>query len=209
MQIININPEKPSSAALAQAVKVLQQGGVLIIPTETAYGLAADVTNPKAVKKIYHIKGRSFKKFLPLIVSSNSQLRQWFKVNELENQLIKKYQGVTFILTPRPTATNQAQLYLLKKQSTCAVRVSLNKIAKKLAKKLGHPITATSANLSGQKNCYSIDEVIKQLDKRRYQPDLILDAGPLPKKRPSTIVQVEGNEVKVLRQGEIKITKNV
>ncbi len=205
MKIIKVNPLQPAQGTLKQAVQALRQGKILVIPTETAYGLAADATNPAAVKKIYRLKGRDFKKFLPLIVNSNSQLHQWFKLNKLENQLIKKYPGVTLILTPRPVNNNQAGLYLLKGQSTCAVRASLNKIAKSLARKLGRPITATSANLSGQKNCYSISEVIQQLGKRKYQPDLILDAGPLPKKRPSTIVRVEGHKVKILRQGEIKI----
>lgn len=205
MNIIKINSHQPVKNTLKQAVQALQQGQILVIPTETAYGLAADATNPRAVKKIYHLKGRSFKKFLPLIVSSSSQLRQWFKLNKLENQLIKKYPGVTFVLTPHPTVTSQPQLYLLTNQITCAVRVSLNKIAKSLAKKIGRPITATSANLSGQKNCYSVDELIRQLDRRKYQPDLILDAGPLPKRKPSTIVQVEGEQIKILRQGEIKI----
>jgi L-threonylcarbamoyladenylate synthase len=205
MELIKINPHQSAKNILKQAVQALQQGHVLIIPTETSYGLAADATNLEAVKKIYRIKGRSFKKFLPLIVSSQSQLHQWFKTNKLEKQLIKKYPGVTFVLTPHPATTNQPQLYLLKNQSTCAVRISLNNMAKSLAKKLDRPITATSANLSGQKNCYSINNVIKQFEHKDRQPDLILNAGRLPKRKPSTIVQVEGHQLKILRQGEIKI----
>ncbi len=209
MKLIKINSYQPTTNILKQAVQALQQGRVLVIPTETAYGLAADATNPAAVKKIYHIKGRSFKKFLPLIVSSQSQLRQWFKLNKLEKQLVKKYPGVTFVLTPRLTTANQPSLYLLPQQTTCAVRISLSHIAKNLAKKLSRPITATSANLSGQKNCYTVNQIIKQFKHKRYQPDLILDAGRLAKRKPSTIVQVEGDQVKILRQGEIKIKNNL
>ncbi len=187
-----------SKEAINRAVEILQQGGILVTPTETAYGLIADVTNKKAVKKIYKIKGRSFKKFLPLIVGSNCQLRNNFKVKSKEDELIKKYKGVSFILPVK-----NKKIYLLPHQTTCAVRVSINQIVRQIAKKLGRPITATSANKSGEKNCYSVQDVLKQIKEDKV--DLILDAGKLLKKKPSTIVKVEDEEVQVVRQGEIEV----
>ncbi len=181
---------------VSHAVKTLVRGGVLVIPTETAYALVADATNKQAVQKIYKIKGRSFKKFLPLMVGSNCQLRDNFKVNNKENKLIKQYKGASFILPVK-----NKKIYLLPQQMNCAVRVSTNKLARQIAKKLGRPITATSANQAGGGNCYSVACVLKQIKEK--QIDLILDAGKLFKKKPSTIVKAEDKEIKVIRQGEI------
>ena len=90
-------------------------------------------------------------------------------------------------------------------KQTCVVRVSINKAVQSVAKKLGRPITATSANKARGKNCYSIKEVLGQLKEKDF--DLILDGGKLSKKKPSTIVRAEEGEVKILRQGEIKLKK--
>ncbi|PIR80682.1 hypothetical protein CO134_00965 [Candidatus Kuenenbacteria bacterium CG_4_9_14_3_um_filter_39_14] len=212
-RIDNNNPDKN---IINHAVKILHRGGVLVIPTETAYGLAADATNARAVKKIYQIKGRSFKKFLPLIGSSLNQVKKYFKVNKKELELLKKYKGLSVVLEVK------SNIYLLKNQTTCAVRISPNKTANLLAKKLGRPITATSANRAGGGSCYAVEEVLRQLNKYPSVPsrgrgtehlpskrggsiDLVLDAGKLKKRKPSTIVKVSDNKVEIARQGEVKI----
>ena len=196
--LVRIDNRYSDKKIINHAVEILAWGGILVIPTETVYGLAADVTNKKAVEKIYKIKGRSFKKFLPLIVGSNCQLRNNFKVNNKEDKLIKKYKGVSIVLPVK-----NKQIYLLPQQTTCAVRVSTNQTARLIAKKLGRPITATSANKSGGNNCYSIKDVLKQIKEEKV--DLILDAGKLTKKKPSTIVKIESEKINVLRQGEINL----
>ncbi len=195
---MKIDNGKSNKEVINRAVEILTQGGILIAPTETAYGLIADVTNKKAIEKIYKLKGRSFKKFLPLIIGSNCQLRDNFKVKSKEDKLIKKYKGVSFVLPVK-----NKKIYLLPEQETCAVRVSTNQIIQSIAKKLGRPITATSANKSGENNCYSIKDVLKQIKEEKV--DLILDAGKLTKKKPSTIVKVGDDIVHIVRQGEIKI----
>jgi len=195
---MKIDDGKPNKEVINRAVEILTQGGILIAPTETAYGLIADVTNKKAIEKIYKLKGRSFKKFLPLIAGSNCQLRDNFKVNSKEDKLIKKHKGVSIILSIK-----NKKIYLLPQQETCAVRVSTNQIIQSIAKKLGRPITATSANKSGGNNCYSIKDVLKQIKEEKV--DLILDAGKLVKKKPSTIVKVESGKINILRQGEINL----
>ncbi len=196
MEIIKINDKN----VINHAVKILKQGGVLVIPTETAYGLAVDATNGRAVRKIYLIKGRSFKKFLPLIASGISQMKKYFIVGKKEMELLRKDKGLSVVVRAR-----KGKVYLLKNQDSCVVRVSTNRVAYYISLKLGRPITATSANKSGGLNCYSVEEVVKQLGKGKYQPDLIIDGGKLRKRKPSTIVRVEGEKIKILRQGEIKV----
>jgi L-threonylcarbamoyladenylate synthase len=189
--------EKITKNLIDQAVKVLASGGVLVTATETAYGLAADATNKKAVERIYKIKGRSFKKFLPLILGSNCKVREYFKVNGKENRLLIDHKGLSIVLPVK-----NKEIYLLPGQETCAVRVSTGSFIRAIAKKLGRPITATSANKAGGGNCYSVDEVLAQI--KESEVDMIIDGGKLKKKKPSTIVKVIGKEIKVLRQGEIK-----
>jgi L-threonylcarbamoyladenylate synthase len=203
--IEKINNNKPDKLILNHAVDILKRGGVLVIPTETAYGLAADATNKKAIMKIYKIKGRTFNKFLPLIANSINQINKYFKVGKKELELLRKYKGLTVILGFKIYDLRFKNIYKLKGQNSAAVRISTNKVANLLANKLGRPITATSANLSGGENCYSIGAALGQLSKQKYQPDLILDAGKLKKRKPSTIVKVQGNKIKLLRQGEIRI----
>jgi L-threonylcarbamoyladenylate synthase len=203
--IEKINNNNPDKLILNHAVDILKRGGVLVIPTETAYGLAADATNKKAIMKIYKIKGRTFNKFLPLIANSINQINKYFKVGKKELELLRKYKGLTVILGFKIYDLRFKNIYKLKGQNSAAVRISTNKVANLLANKLGRPITATSANLSGGENCYSIGAALGQLSKQKYQPDLILDAGKLKKRKPSTIVKVQGNKIKLLRQGEIRI----
>ncbi len=211
--------KKLDQKKVKRAVDVLKTGGVLVIPTETAYGLAADAGNKKAIQKIYKIKGRMASKFLPLIVGSLEQMREFFELNEKELELVKKYKGLTIILKTRKHESTKTQkhrntktqkhknteIYLLPGQKTCAVRISKYKLARELALSLGRPITATSANVSGGENCYSVEEVLKQLGKVGNNVDLFLDRGKLQKRKPSTIVKVEGGKIQILRQGETKI----
>ena len=89
-----------------------------------------------------------------------------------------------------------------------AVRVSANKIACDLAKGIGGLIVSTSANLSGQRECRSRSAVVKQFSGRKFKPDLILDVGVLPKSRPSTIIEVVNDQVKVLRSGAVEIRQD-
>ena len=188
MKIIKIS-ERNHSAIVKQAVAVLKRGGVIVYPTETAYGLGADFFNPRAIKKIYQIKGRQYKKPLSVIVSDFKMAGQLVKFDKSSLRLAKKY-------WPGP-------LTLIVKNT--GLRISSNKLATGIVKKLQHPISATSANLTGRGEFYSAPEVIKQFNKKKHQPDLIIDAGRLPKNKVSTVAQVVGDKIKILRKGQIVI----
>lgn len=194
-----INSNKPDPRITSHAVKIIRQGGVIVFPTETAYGLAADFLNPKAIKKIFQIKRRPENKKLTLIVPDITMVKKYFYLDKLGKKLAKAYWPgpLTLILSVKKTVKVGWK--------EAGVRVSSNPIARELSQKLGRPITATSANLSGLPECYTIKKVVNQFFGRKYQPDLILDAGKLPKRKVSTIVKIERGEIKVIREGGTKI----
>ena len=230
MLIIKITSAN-SNQFIKKAILVLENGGVIVYPTETAYGLGADFFNPKAMKKVYRIKGRDYKKPLSVIVSSLTMAKRLVKFNQLSLKLAKQYwPGALTLVLPIPSnnqpvlrsstnataeggqGTNNFQSFGFARDKfpvsnfqTVGLRISSNKLATAIVKKFERPITATSANIAGQKECYSISEVIKQFANKKYQPDLIIDAGRLPKKKMSTIVKVTDGQLEVLRKGGLSI----
>jgi len=196
-KIFKINNTLPTKKLINSVVKILKNSGVAISPTETAYGLIADFTNKIAVNKIFKIKQRNKNKLLPIIVSDFKMANEYFNFDKNSLALAKKYWPgpLTLILNKK----NQ------NKGNGVAVRISNNKIANQLTKKLGKPITATSANISGQALCYNIFDAIEQFKNNKIKPDIFLDAGILPKNIPSTIIDARNKKIKIIRQGKIKI----
>lgn len=183
----------PNSKQVKEAIAVLAKGGVVVYPTETAYGLAADVTNAKAVRQIYAIKGREKGMRLPWIVA--------------DRQMAEKYVGLSPAMKRLAAKHWPGPLTVVGKKA--AVRVSSHPIARALARGLGRPITATSANVSGQPACYSVRAFLKQTGLvspiRRIGPLSFVDVGLLPRRKPSTIVSEQDGKIVVLRQGSIRL----
>lgn len=186
---------------ISRAVKILKNRGVIAAPTETAYGLIADAINAQAVKKIFLIKGRERRKPLPLIAASLEMVKKFFFLNKREAALAAKYWPgpLTILLKPKkkfPRALASGRRKL-------AVRVSSSAIVRKISASVGNPVTATSANKSGSKECYSAFCVEQSFGNIKKAPDMILDGGVLARVLPSTIIEVSEDKVKVLRQGPI------
>lgn len=211
MKILSVKTKRARPRAIRSALRALRAGGVVVFPTETAYGLAADVTNKRALQKIYRIKGRAKSKQLSWIVSSRAMAERYVRMTPLARKLARRY-------WPGPLT-----LVLKRKghRGTTALRVSSHPVARALARGLGRPITATSANLAGKKECYTVKDVLSQLHGStrlttsgsagfaikggHTNPDLALDAGRLPKRKPTTIVDVTANKYHILRKGSITL----
>ncbi|MFH1890652.1 MAG: L-threonylcarbamoyladenylate synthase [Candidatus Kuenenbacteria bacterium] len=202
--LVKVNKDKPDKDIIKKAVEILNKGGILVAPTETAYGFICDATNFQAIYKVYSIKRREKNKYLPLAVASLIQLQNFFELNEKELELVGKYPCISIVLKPRIGA-QKYDVHLVENQKNCAVRVSTNNLIKNLAKKLGRPLTASSANLAGGGVCYSVPDIKKQIGDLENKVDMILDGGALAIKKPSTIVKVRGDKIKVLRHGETEI----
>lgn len=180
------------------SVELLQAGGVVVFPTETAYGLAADATNAKAVRRIFAIKGRNSGKSLPLIAADLKMVEKYAILSPLMKKLAKKYwPGPLTVAIPMRAGIGVATG--ARRADTIAVRVPAYSVARELSRQLRRPIVATSANLSGQPTCYSVVAVKKQFAGRKFQPDFYLDGGRLPHRRSSTIIKEEDGEIIILR----------
>ena len=206
MKILKINNEN-YQPAIKEAVKLLKQGGVLVYPTETSYGLGGDATKRSSLKKIFKIKKRKPNKAVTVLVADFTMAKKYGKFDKRSWKLAKKYWPgpLTLVLAVR----NQRQKVFLDpvgNNKTLGMRISPQPLATQLVKELKRPLVTTSANLSGQPAAYSTREIIGYFKNKKFQPDLILDAGRLPKTRPSTVIKIENKKIKILRPGPLKIS---
>lgn len=184
---------------IRSAVLALKQGKVVAYPTDTSYGLAVDANNIRAIKKLYKVKGRDFNKAVSIVVPSLAYAKKVVRWNKAALRLAKKFwPGPLTILLPsrRWLPSGPADHFL-------GLRFPKNQIALDLAKHLGQPITATSANVSGKPDCYSAADITAQFKKQKHEPDIIINAGKLPKRKPSTLVKIVNNKLEILRLGPI------
>ena len=189
-----------------QAIKILKKGGIVVYPTDTAYGLAVDATNVAAVKKLYQLKGRDFKNPIHVIPPSKASIGIFARISPWSQKLIDRLMPGPLTIVLPLKAKGQSWKMLSAGTGTIGVRLPKHRIALDLAKKLGQPITTTSANLSGKPICYSIADFKNQLDKSIYARIYVLDGGKLRKIQPSTVVSLIGR-VKILRPGPISETQ--
>ena len=183
---------------IADAVRILQQGGVVSFPTDTVYGLGADVHNAAAVDRVYSIKGRPKGSPLPVLISDISRLTDVVSNPEpfaLHLASLCWPGGLTLVL-PTTVALPAALL-----QDGCVgVRVPDDPICIRLIERFGGPITGTSANKTGSPPAINAKQVKDQLG---TSVDYILDAGRSQQAKPSTVVRVVGGHVTVLREGVV------
>ena len=209
MKIQRINPKNFKPKELNTAVKILKTDGVIVYPTETAYALGCDFESQKATKRIYKIKHRRANFLLPVIVASISMAKKAIRFNEKSLNLAQRFWPgpVTLILEVKLKMyeyTKKPGKEFLKPYRDIAMRVSSNKIAQTLSRKLGKAIVSTSANIHGKNECYSLDDILQQFKSSPEKPNLILDAGTLPQVKPSTIIRAT-DRIEILRQGPVKL----
>ena len=143
---------------IEEAVYVIKNGGVIVYPTDTCYGIGCDATNPLAIEKIFRIKGREKDKPLPLIASSIEMIEKYVIMDERAKKLYAKFPGISVAMRKKgleiPDSVNREKL---------AFRIPANEISKKLCELSGKPLISTSANKSGDPSPYSIIEVKSSL----------------------------------------------
>jgi L-threonylcarbamoyladenylate synthase len=189
---------------LPEMVAVLKSGGVIIFPTETCYGLGVDATNEQAVQRLLDYKGGRGNKPVSVAVSSKAMAKEYVELNSTAETLYSTLLPgpVTVISMNKGKVARQ----LVSDMNTLGVRIPNYPLLLRLITDYGKPITATSANPSGGKPPYSIDELNRYTSKNKLELiDLFLDAGRLPIRPPSTVVDTTLNEPTVLRQGDITL----
>lgn len=206
MQIIKINFKKPSLKAIKIAAEVIKKGGVIIYPTDTIYGIGASALSREAIDKVYKIKKRPENKPLSIIVRDIRMAKKYCTISKTQSEIFNAVFPGPFTLVFWVKSRNQKNILTAHKGSV-SVRIPDCKITKLLSKKLGVPFTATSANISGLPGSGDIRKVLKQfgidrkkIDSQELGIDLVLDAGILPKKNPSTIIDLTGRIPKIIRK---------
>ncbi len=189
-EVIRISASRPSAAAVKKAASVLKKGGLVAFPTETVYGLGANLLDKKAVGKVYEIKKRPRNKPLTVHVADTASVRKITGNIPLRAaKLIKKYWPgpLTVILKDR-------------RGKKTGFRMPDNKIAFGLIKKAGVPVVAPSANISGNKPPTDAKGVLRDLDGKI---DIVIDGGKTVIGIESTVVDMTGRTPKILREGAI------
>jgi L-threonylcarbamoyladenylate synthase len=201
-RIIKINLEK-----INNAIEVLAAGGVVVYPTDTAYGLAVDATNTQAVEKLYLLKGRNFNKPIHVIFPSLVSLNKTVRLNSVAKKLIQKFlPGAITIVLPLKTKNRNWKI-LSADTGALGFRVPDHPIVRELIRRFQKPITATSANLSGKGNTYSVTQVKKQFRKSKFKPDFYLNGGKIKRVKSSTVITVAGNKIKLIREGPVPFSE--
>lgn len=198
--IFVINEQNPQARLINKTKEILEEGGVIIFPTDTVYAYGCDIKDKRAIERIYRLKKMDKKKPLSFIFNDISEISEYVRnVSDEAFKIMKKALPgpYTFIfkasrLVPKIVVTNQ---------KTIGVRIPDNNIAMEIVRALGRPILATSVyNLSGE---YLIDP--RELEKvYRNEVDLVIDVGPRPAE-PSTIVDISDDKIEIIRIGKGEI----
>jgi tRNA threonylcarbamoyl adenosine modification protein (Sua5/YciO/YrdC/YwlC family) len=198
-QFIKIYEDKPNETAIAKVVKVLKEGGLVIYPTDTVYGLGCDITNTKALERIAKIKGIKLEKAnFSFICHDLSHISDYVKqINTATFKILKRALPgpYTFIL---PGNNNLPKEF--KKKTTVGIRIPDNTIALEIVKMLGNPIVSTSIHDEDEVLEYSTDpELI--FEKWQNLVDVVIDGG-YGDNIGSTIIDLSDDEPVVIREGK-------
>jgi len=190
---------KNNDLAIEKICEAIRNGRAVICPTDTVYGLIADATNKEAVKKIFDIKKRDKTKAISIFVKDIEEIKKVAFVDGKQNEFIKNNLPgkFTIILKRKPDSGLAENLFGGK--DTIGVRIVSYKIIRDILDKINKPLTATSANISGQPASGKIEEILEQLESQEVQPDLIFDIGDLPENSPSRIIDLTGERPKIIR----------
>lgn len=199
-------------SCLASAIAILGAGGTVVVPTDTVYGLAGYVKNPKAIEAIFAIKGRPANNPLPILVNSIEEIE---KVAFVPDDQVKKFLDriwpgkITCVLPARGWLPKEilgvpkSGLEARPRGLTIGVRVPKYHFLNKLLEAFKEPLSGTSANVSGRGPYTKIEDLISDFEKLPMRPDLIIDAGDLPDSKPSTLIDVTCSPPEIMREGAV------
>jgi len=190
MEIIKINLENLDEAIIHKTAEIIKIGGIIVVSTDTIYGLICDAGNEEAICRIYAIKERDLAKPIGVFMKDVQMTREYVKIAKEQEELLATPD--TFILP------------LIKKlpfqKNTLGIRISHSPLISALISILNFPLAQTSANISGASLGNDIDAIIRVFENRDIRPDLILDAGKLLERKASRVIDLTGDSQKILRE---------
>ncbi|OGW24690.1 MAG: threonylcarbamoyl-AMP synthase [Nitrospirae bacterium GWC2_42_7] len=191
--------EVGKARAVAEACRIIKEGGIVAFPTETFYGLGVKYDNISALKKLYEIKKRPKEKAMPLIIDDMKMLSMVASsVSDIAHKLMQKFWPgpLTLLLNAKEDLSE----FIVGEAGKVAVRMPGESFALDFAKALEFPITATSANISGVPPADTPGNVVMHFGDNL---DLLIDGERTPGGMPSTIVDASGDEIRIMRSGVI------
>jgi len=204
MRIFKIDYKNPDPRLIKKAARIIKAGGIVVVPTHTVYGILGDSLNKKVVQKILKLKKRGEDRRFDLTLYPVEKIFRYVEFNPLIPKIIEKFseQPLSFGLPKKKLFP----AYLSPGFKTIAFHFFFSKIDEELFKYIDTPVIGTSANISELPDTSSIDEVadyFRHTFGSSLEPDLILDAGKLKKRKPSAIIELAGENIKVIRSGDL------
>lgn len=186
-----------NSLAISECVKSISVGGIIIFPTDTVYGVGCSAFKPKSINKIFQIKGRDFSKALPILVGNLEQINLVAEKLDRRSELLIKtfWPGPLTIILPKHASLPPN----LSPYETVGIRMPNHSWLLELLNLTG-PLAATSANPSGSPEAKNVEEAVKTMDGKI---DFIIDGGQSGANLPSTVIDCQSAEIKILREGPI------
>lgn len=202
-EVVLVDPHDPDPSAVVRAAAVIRAGGLVILPTDTVYGLVADPRLPRAVDRIYHVKQRDRCEPLALLLHDMSQATHY--ADEIPEPAVLAMQqfwpgALTVVLRSRTSATDAVRA----KGDTIGLRLPAHMVPRLVAGKLGSALASTSANPSGHPAPVTAEEALGGLD---GLVDLVLDGGRTPHAQESSVVTFTTQPPRALRLGAISLAR--
>ncbi len=186
-----------SPDAISKTLQTLTNGGVIIYPTETLYGLGALISSSQAAKRIFQIKGRNHDMSLPILVRDFEMLEDYASVPVNYAEIVRKNMPGPFMaILNLKKDTNKL---ITGGKDKIGIRISSNKFVKLLMEQVDVPLISTSANISGTDNIYDINALISLFENK---VDLIIDSGSISPSKGSTIVDFTVEPPQIVREGD-------
>lgn len=197
--LLNSNDEEQYGIVLRKAVLSLNSGGVLIYPTDTLYGLGANALNEKSISRIFKIKSQDRNKPISVIARDVAMARKIACIDSRVEEILKKiWPGpITIILRKKDIIPS----ILTAGGETLGIRIPSHGFIGDLMSLIDFPITATSANISGEKDLLNPKDIVKTFSLAKNAPDIFIDAGMIKNPEPSTIIDLTTNIPKIVRIG--------
>ena len=184
---------------ILKASSIIKDGGIVVFPTETVYGIGTDALNNSAIEKLYNIKKRPHKKPISVLVSNFEMITKVAKeISDIEWKIIKNFfpGPLTIVLTKKESISN----ILTGGEATIGVRMPDNQIALKLIEYVGNPVATSSANISGEISLIDIEKIKTTFVNK---VDYYLEGKYNKTSIPSTVIKVKNGEIEILREGTI------
>jgi len=191
---------------LKKIIVLVKKGKILVLPTDTVYGLICDASSKKSIEKIFKIKKRPKTKALPVFIKNIKEAKKLACINKNQEKLLKKvWPGKVTVILKRK---DYLPKIIFANQKTIGLRIPKQRLIKDLLEKTNLPLIGTSANLSGQPASTKIKKIIFQFKNKKNQPDFIFSVGDLKSSKPSTIIDLTLKKPRLIRKGDIVLNQS-